>query len=593
MDNKIYHERFSKYSEDYKNRNLLKRGIVNTEKIGKRYVLYARKSTKGKDKQQKSIQDQLSECSEFAERNNILILNKYIDKHTARKSNSRTEFSNMITAINKGRYNAILSWHPDRLARNMKEGGEIIDLLDRGVLVDLKFPSFTFVNDGHGKVSLGIEFVLAKNYSDNLSVTTERGNKRRFLEGKGLRDDKYGYKLNKEKYYRPDGKNFELIRNTFKMAYQGISHNEISEYLNRENFSFKGEKRIVRKQEISRILADPFYVGSHVIGDGIYDLIKLDVDFIPCTTMETFMQIRDIYSEKNRFASKTSKHTKSMLLKNLVVCEYCQHRMYVSKTSNGKGKRYLWVRCDNKDCSRRSLGIRNGMRSKVVFDWMFEFIKDFNITRKDYEKWIKEVEIRKKENTPLFERRLKDLLKQIKEKENKQKDYAIALTKSVNHAQLSDNLQKEIDDIELEIENLKKECSKVEIDLSESLRNIDKNIWTYEKFVNFFQSLRDIVKKRKTEELLVKVSNMLFVNIVLGDRKVVSYQLKEQFAILEKVVTVKTGVEPIELCKPFPDTIPLNVFSFNNMWSLLEKDDSEFQYVYKNRQQLPDVDFIL
>lgn len=542
MNNKVYDERFSKYSEGYKNKKLSERGIVNSEKIEKKYVLYARKSTKGKDKQQKSIQDQLSECKEFAERNGIIILNKYIDRHTARKSNSRTEFSNMITAINKGRYNAILCWHPDRLSRNMKEGGEIIDLLDRGILVDLKFPSFTFVNDGHGKVTLGIEFVLAKNYSDNLSITTERGNKRRYLEGKGLKDDKYGYKLNKEKYYRPDRKNFELIKNAFNMAYQGISINEIVEYLNREEFSFRGKRKIMRKQEVSKILADPFYVGSHVVGDGIYDLTKLDIDFIPCTTAQTFMQIRDMYSQKNRFAYKGIRYAKTMLLKDLVSCKYCGHRMYVSKTSNGKGKRYLWVRCDNKDCPRESLGIRRGMRGKVVFDWMFEFIKNFNITRDDYQKWIKEVETRKKENGPLFEKRLKDLSKQIKEKENKQKELAIALTKSLNRVQLSKNLQEDIDTIELEIENLKKEYSKVEMELSESLRNIDKNIWTYEKFVNFFKNLRDIVKKRKTEELLVKVSNMLFVNIILGNQKVVDYQLKEQFAILEKVVAVTNGV---------------------------------------------------
>jgi hypothetical protein len=55
---------------------------------------------------------------------------------------------------------------------------------------------------------------------------------------------------------------------------------------------------------------------------------------------------------------------------------------------------------------------------------------------------------------------------------------------------------------------------------------------------------------------------------------------------------VQTGVEPIRYCKPLLDTIPLNVLSFNNMWSLLEKNDSEFQYVYENKQQLPVVDFI-
>jgi len=46
---------------------------------------------------------------------------------------------------------AILAWHPDRLARNSIGGGRIIYDLDTGKLTALKFPTFWFENTPQGK----------------------------------------------------------------------------------------------------------------------------------------------------------------------------------------------------------------------------------------------------------------------------------------------------------------------------------------------------------------------------------------------------------------------------------------------------------
>ena len=57
----------------------------------------------------------------------------------------------------------------------MKEAGEVIDLLDKRVIKDLQFKSFSFSNDTSGKMLLGITFVLSKEYTAKLSAeVTER-----------------------------------------------------------------------------------------------------------------------------------------------------------------------------------------------------------------------------------------------------------------------------------------------------------------------------------------------------------------------------------------------------------------------------------
>ncbi len=77
--------------------------------------------------------------------------------------------------IEKGEADSIVSWHPDRLARNSVDGGQIVYLLDIGKLVSLKFPSHWFENAPQGKFTLSMAFVQSKYYVDSLSENTKRG----------------------------------------------------------------------------------------------------------------------------------------------------------------------------------------------------------------------------------------------------------------------------------------------------------------------------------------------------------------------------------------------------------------------------------
>lgn len=94
-----------------------------------KYILYARKSTDTEDKQVLSIDAQLAELRRFAKDNQLVVIDKLIEKRTA-KMPGRPIFNSMIKRIENGEANGILAWHPDRLARNSVDGGQIIYLLD-------------------------------------------------------------------------------------------------------------------------------------------------------------------------------------------------------------------------------------------------------------------------------------------------------------------------------------------------------------------------------------------------------------------------------------------------------------------------------
>ena len=92
-----------------------------------KYFLYARKSTDVEDKQVLSIEAQITELRAYAKQENLNIVEEFIEKQSA-KIPGRPIFGEMLKRIEKGEAKGILAWHPDRLARNSVDGGQLIFL---------------------------------------------------------------------------------------------------------------------------------------------------------------------------------------------------------------------------------------------------------------------------------------------------------------------------------------------------------------------------------------------------------------------------------------------------------------------------------
>ena len=146
--------------------------IVNNP--NQKYFIYARKSTDVEDMQVQSIQGQLDELRILAKKENLNIVDEFIEKQSA-KIPGRPIFNKMLDSIEKGLANGIICWHPDRLARNSVDGGKIIYLVDTGKISALKFNTFWFEPTPQGKFMLSMSFSQSKYYVDSLSENTSRG----------------------------------------------------------------------------------------------------------------------------------------------------------------------------------------------------------------------------------------------------------------------------------------------------------------------------------------------------------------------------------------------------------------------------------
>jgi DNA invertase Pin-like site-specific DNA recombinase len=144
-----------------------------------KYVLYARKSTESDEKQALSIDSQIKEMLEIAERDNLNVVEIRRESHSAKDSGKRPIYIEILEDIRRERFNAILTWAPDRLSRNAGDLGKLVDLMDQNLLHEIRTYGQLFKNSPNEKFLLMILCSQAKLENDNRGINVKRGHKTR------------------------------------------------------------------------------------------------------------------------------------------------------------------------------------------------------------------------------------------------------------------------------------------------------------------------------------------------------------------------------------------------------------------------------
>jgi DNA invertase Pin-like site-specific DNA recombinase len=148
-----------------------------------KYCLYCRKSSESEERQVMSIDSQIKEMLNIAEREKLEIVNIKREAHSAKETGQRPVYNEMIADLKEGKFNAILTWAPDRISRNAGDLGMVVDLMDAGKLKEIKTHSQTFTNNPNEKFLLMILGSQAKLENDNRGINVKRGRRTRVEMG--------------------------------------------------------------------------------------------------------------------------------------------------------------------------------------------------------------------------------------------------------------------------------------------------------------------------------------------------------------------------------------------------------------------------
>ncbi|BFD24824.1 MAG: recombinase family protein [Candidatus Parcubacteria bacterium] len=249
-------------------------GKIET-KIKVKYCLYARKSTESEERQVLSIDSQIKEMLELAEREGLDVVELKRESHSAKETGQRPVFNEIVDEIKEGKFNAILTWAPDRISRNAGDLGKIVDLMDSGALLEIRTYGQKFSNNPNEKFLLMILGSQAKLENDNRGINVRRGLRTRAEMGLWVGLAPLGYlnqkRMDKKCQVIIDPLRAPAIKKMFeKVAYEKYSGRKLYNYLKHElNFYTRGNKPLTLAG-VYRILDNPFYYGvfERPVGSG-------------------------------------------------------------------------------------------------------------------------------------------------------------------------------------------------------------------------------------------------------------------------------------------------------------------------------------
>ena len=319
-------------------------------------VIYARYSSDSQ--REESIEGQLRECTEYAERNGITILRSYIDRALSARTADRPEFQNMIKDSEQKLFDVVLIWKLDRFSRDRYDSAHYKRILKKnGVkVVSVK------ENISDGPEGIILESMLegyAEYYSAELSEKIQRGQKENALKCKNNGGNTpLGYVVGTDGVLAVDPLTAPLVTEIFTRYDSGESISEITASLNGRGLKTKKGKAF-KIGGVSLILKNRKYIGEYQYGSVI---IPKGIPAIIDDDLFDRVQRRMAFNKK---APAKAKATEEYLLTTKLFCGTCERLMAgESGTSSTKGVKHYYYKCGG---AKRKLGCK---RKAVRKHWI-------------------------------------------------------------------------------------------------------------------------------------------------------------------------------------------------------------------------------
>lgn len=351
--------------------------MTSTQDKPIKYCLYARKSSESDERQAMSIDSQIKEMTDLAERESLEIVEIKQESHSAKISNSRPVFLEVLTDLNYEKYNAILTWAPDRLSRNAGDLGSLVDLMDRGKLQHIRTNSQSFRNDPNEKFLLMILCSQAKLENDNRGINVKRGIRAKCEMGWRPCPAPLGY-INYShegtKKVMVDREIAPLIKDLFMLvAKKNYSGRDIKKYLDKDQRLYKASKKKIPLSMIYRVLKTPFYYGEFQYPEGTGPWYKGAHEPIIPKWLFDEVQQKLVVPKKSKWGGKY------FLFKEATRCAYCGASIVGEEKykmlKNGSKRTYIYYHCSKQvdpDCPEPYVSENNLIGAIINYIQMIE-----------------------------------------------------------------------------------------------------------------------------------------------------------------------------------------------------------------------------
>ena len=507
-----------------------------------KYFLYARKSTEGEDRQVASIGDQIKAMKKIAIEKGLEIVEIFEESKSA-KNLGRPIFNEMIQRIIKGEASGIICWKADRLARNMIDGGLLIDILSKGQIAHIQAYDAEYKSQDN-VLFLAIAFGFSTQYSKDLAVNVKRGMTSRAERGWFPNHAPAGYKSIRKSHKAESivvkDSNFILVRKLFdKVLKTQCSIYDLCNY-SKELGLKTSQGNDIKGSTMYNIVKNPFYYGRFEwpANSGNWYTGKHE----PMISLEEHTQIQATITRKTK--KKTGYKEIDINYRGLMTCKSCGGAVTASKVKkvqkNGNKHEYIYYhysKTKDRSCTQKSKAIREEELEKqtleildrieipeIIHSWAVDKLKEED--EQDH-KANEEILNQHKLNLQKEEKKISNLIDMRAEGEISKEDYS----KKVKKYQKSKN---QIESIINNLENGNKDLDqKVEdtFSFAVNLKTKFKNGTSNEK--------KDILQNLDSNLFIEDRKLLVLLDLRLQPFKKYSQPLKQELARLKPLKLTK------------------------------------------------------
>lgn len=328
--------------------------------VMKRAVIYARFSSDSQ--RDESIEDQLRECHDYANRNGYEIVGEYTDRALTGRSDRRPDFLKMIKDSESSFFDYVICYKTDRFARSRNDASKYKNILkNNGVRV--VYSKVDIPKGPEGIILEGVLEALDEYYSANLSQNIRRGQTGNALKCMSNGVDTFGWDRDSNDMYVINEFEAYAVREVFDMVLDGFHDGEIIDWLNSHGYRNK-KGREFTKNAVARMIRNRKYMGEYSFAD-----VVVPGGMPVIIPEDKFLRANEVYKMK-----KVKRVINNdFILTKVLFCGECGESMQGTHGTSHTGKKHYYYSCYNR---KRKKGCH---KSNINKDWIEnEFIRILN-----------------------------------------------------------------------------------------------------------------------------------------------------------------------------------------------------------------------
>ena len=321
---------------------------------------------------QSSTIGQLRAIKKYCEKNNIELIDTYIDEAQSGTNLNRKNFQKLMADAPTALWDTVVVYNMSRLSRSVKDTLLIKDefkKMGKKILSVIENQDDTPEGDFFNLITYGMNELFVKQFKrDSWRGLLVNANECKVHGG----IPPLGYTVGKDKKYIIDEEEAKIVRIIFKMTLEGHSYRDIANYLNNNGFTNRGKKFRVY---FTDTLRNEKYAGVYVwnlreskerLGKKTNRKVKPDDEVIrieggmpQIIDKETFEKVQELMDARKRHYKPRGPKCKYLLSK-LLVCGKCGRAYCGGDTWSGSGQNYRrYYRCTNKMCKSKEINMNN------------------------------------------------------------------------------------------------------------------------------------------------------------------------------------------------------------------------------------------